>query len=217
MSGLTAGWIGAHVCSKDRLALEVGSVLSHSRSAPFLGTARPVRPGRLGGMTKHHLAQLNIGRLHAPIDSPEIAEFKNALDTINALAESSPGFVWRLKDDIQNNATGLAFTDDPLLIPNLSLWASVDELSDFVYRSAHTPFLRRRREWFEKMEVFMVLWWVPVGHIPTVPEALERLGELNRNGAGPTAFTFRQRFNQDGLVLSATDRLEGRAATGQPN
>ncbi len=155
-------------------------------------------------MTTHHLAQLNIGHLRAPIDSPEIAEFKNALDAINALAESSPGFVWRLKDDVQNNATSLAFTDDPLLIPNLSVWESIDMLSDFVYRSAHTPFLRRRREWFEKMEIFMVLWWVPLGHIPTVPEALERLGQLKQHGAGPDAFTFRQRFSPDGLPLSVT-------------
>jgi hypothetical protein len=155
-------------------------------------------------VTSHHLAQLNIGRLRAPIDSPEIAEFKNALDSINALAESSPGFVWRLKDDVQNNATSLAWTDDPLLIPNLSVWASVEELSDFVYHTAHTPFLRRRREWFEKTEVFMVLWWVPVGHIPTVPEALERLEQLKQHGPGPGAFTFRQRFSSDGLPVTAS-------------
>ena len=150
-------------------------------------------------MTTHHLAQLNIGHLRAPIDSPETAEFKHALDAINALAETSPGFVWRLKDEGQNNATGLNWTEDPLLIPNLSVWASVEELSDFVYRSTHTPFLRRRREWFEKMEVFMVLWWVQVGHIPTVAEALERLEQLKQQGPGPIAFTFRQRFSPDGL------------------
>jgi Domain of unknown function (DUF3291) len=76
-------------------------------------------------MSLHHLAQLNIGRLIAPIDAPEIAEFAGALNEINVIAESSPGFVWRLKDEATNNATSLAFTEDPLLIPNLSAWDSI--------------------------------------------------------------------------------------------
>ncbi len=147
-------------------------------------------------MSAYHLAQLNIGRLVAPIDAPEIAEFAGALDEINALAESSPGFVWRLKDDATNNATSLAFTEDPLLIPNLSVWASIDELSDFVYRSPHTPFLKRRRDWFERMEVGFVLWWIPLGRIPTVPEGLERLEDLRTYGPSPRVFTFRQRFDR---------------------
>jgi hypothetical protein len=146
-------------------------------------------------MSTHHLAQLNIGRLIAPIDAPEIAEFAGALDEINALAESSPGFVWRLKDEATNNATSLAFTEDPLLIPNLSVWASVDELSDFVYRTAHTPFLRRRREWFERMEVVFVLWWIPIGSVPTVSEGLDRLEDMRTYGPSPSAFTFRQPFD----------------------
>lgn len=96
--------------------------------------------------TTWHLAQVNIGRLQAPIDHPEIAEFKAALDTINALAEASPGFVWRLKDE-GGNATSIEVDPgDELVIPNMSVWESVDALSEFVYRSDHTPFLRRRRE-----------------------------------------------------------------------
>jgi hypothetical protein len=149
-------------------------------------------------MPTHHLAQLNIGRLVAPIDAPEIADFANALNDINALAESSPGFIWRLKDDVTNNATSFTFTDDPLLIPNLSVWASIDELFDFVFHTAHTPFLRRRREWFERMEVAVVLWWVPAGHLPTLPEALEHLADLRANGPSERAFTFRDRFEPTG-------------------
>ncbi|WP_116997411.1 DUF3291 domain-containing protein [Desertimonas flava] len=144
-----------------------------------------------------HLAQVNIGRLRAPIDHPDIAEFKAALDTINALAESSPGFVWRLQDDA-GNATGIEVDpEDELLIPNMSVWESVEALSEFVYRSDHTPFLRRRREWFQRFgSTFMALWWVPAGHLPTLDEAQQRLDLLERNGPTAEAFTFRHRFPQ---------------------
>jgi hypothetical protein len=149
-------------------------------------------------MPTQYLAQLNIGRLLAPIDAPEIADFANALDEINGLAESSPGFVWRLKDEVTNNATSLAYTDDPLLIPNLSVWTSISQLSDFVYRTAHTPFLRRRREWFERMEVVFVLWWIPTDHLPTVSEGLERLEDLRENGPTSRAFTFARPHEPEG-------------------
>ena len=152
----------------------------------------------------HNLAQLNIGRLLAPIDAPEIAEFKGALDTINALAEASFGFVWRLKDDETNNATGLAWTADPLLIPNLSVWTSIPSLFEFVYRSAHQPFLRRRREWFEKADIVVVLWWIPDSHRPTVAEALERLEHLRLHGPTAYGFTFRHAFDHDGAALQSS-------------
>lgn len=151
----------------------------------------------------HHLAQLNIGRLRAPIDAPETAEFKNALDSINALAESSPGFVWRLTDEDSNNATSISYSGDPLEIPNLSVWTSIDALSDFVYRTAHTPFLRRRREWFERTELFLVLWWIPAGHISTLGEALDRLARLGRDGPTSAAFTFRHKFGPDGREIAS--------------
>lgn len=141
-----------------------------------------------------HLAQLNIGRLTAPMDDPSIDDFRNNLDPINAIAEASPGFVWRLQDEA-GNATGIATTDDPLDIVNLSVWKSIEALADFVYRTAHTPFLRRRREWFVRSELaFQCLWWIPVGTVPTVDEALARLEHLRRHGPTPTSFTFRQRF-----------------------
>ncbi len=155
-------------------------------------------------MTDLHLAELNIGRLHAPIDAPEIADFADALDEINALAEAAPGFVWRLQTD-EGNATGIKAFEDELTILNLSAWTSVEALADYVYRSAHTPFLRRRREWFERMEMAVVLWWIPAGHTPPVAEALARLDHLRVHGPTPHAFTFRERFapGDDGQLAPA--------------
>lgn len=136
-----------------------------------------------------------MGRLRAPIDHPDIAEFKAALDTVNAMAEATPGFVWRLQDEA-GNATGIEVDpDDDLVIPNMSVWESIEALSGFVYRSDHTAFLRRRREWFQRYgSTFMALWWVPAGHRPTLAEAHDRLDRLERDGPTPDAFTFRRPF-----------------------
>lgn len=145
-------------------------------------------------MVDVELAQLNIGRLVAPTDSPLVAEFMDALEPINALAESSAGFVWRFQTDEGNATAERPFDDDSVLI-NLSTWTSVESLADYVYRTAHTEFLRRRREWFERFDrIAVVLWWVPAGHRPTVAEAVDRLDHLTEHGPSPTAFTFRRRF-----------------------
>jgi hypothetical protein len=140
-----------------------------------------------------HLAQVNVGRLKAPIDHPMIKDFAGNLDRINALAEGSPGFVWRLKGD-GNNATDLAIGDDPLFIPNLSVWTDIPSLGAFVYRSGHIEIMRRRREWFEHMDLYLTLWWVPAGHTPTVEEALEKLAHLEAHGPTAAAFTFKSPF-----------------------
>ena len=142
---------------------------------------------------KFHLAQLNIGRMLGPIDSPVMAEFVAQLDEINALAERSPGFVWRLVG-AGNDATSLRpFPDDNFMIVNMSVWASAEALRDYVYRSDHARVLRDRRKWFEKMgEAFVVLWWVPIGHTPTVEEAKERLLHLREHGETSHAFTFKK-------------------------
>lgn len=147
-------------------------------------------------MAAHHLAQVNIGRLRAPTDDPLVADFMNALDEINALAERSPGFVWRLQTD-EGNATALRpYADDDSILINLSTWASIDALADYVYRSDHTGFLRRRAEWFERMdEMILALWWVPAGHHPTEAEAVARLDHLRQHGPTAHAFTFRHRFD----------------------
>ncbi len=141
-----------------------------------------------------HLAQINIGRLLAPIDDPLIADFANNLDAINELAERSPGFVWRLKGD-NNNATDFHPFGDELCIVNMSVWESVDALKAFAFQSEHMDFVKRRREWFEKpTAAYMALWWIPEGHIPTVDEAQERLQSLDKNSDTEFAFTFRKLF-----------------------
>ncbi len=144
-------------------------------------------------MSSHHIAQLNIAKLIEPIDSPRLVDFVANLDRINALAEDSPGFVWRLQDD-EGNATAIRpFGDD--YIVNLSVWEDIESLRDYVYRSAHVDIMRRKRHWFEKArEAHLVLWWIPEGHEPTVEEARERLESLRRNGPGAHAFTFARAY-----------------------
>ena len=144
-------------------------------------------------MTAFHLAQVNIGRLKAHVDAPQIADFKNNLDQVNALAEASPGFVWRFTGE-GNNATDVQAFEDPLMAINISVWDSVAALGAFVYRSGHIGFMRRRSEWFHKMDNYMALWWVPAGHRPTPEEAIARLATLERLGPGPEAFTFKTPF-----------------------
>jgi hypothetical protein len=145
----------------------------------------------------HHLAQVNIGRLRAPVDAPEIEAFVAALDPINALADAAPGFVWRLQTE-DGNATAVRVDDDPLIAINMSVWTSVEALAEFVYRSAHTDVMRRRREWFHKMDVYAVLWWVPAGHRPSTDEAMARLALLHERGPTADAFTFRHPFPPPG-------------------
>ena len=144
-------------------------------------------------MSRHHLAQLNVGIATAPLDSQVMADFMNNLDHINALAESSPGFVWRLKAD-DGNATSLRPIDDRTMV-NMSVWRDAQSLSAFVFRTAHVEFMRRRREWFERMpEAYLVLWWVPEGHVPTTDEAVARLAHLRAHGPTAHAFNFRSVF-----------------------
>jgi hypothetical protein len=152
-------------------------------------------------MTSYHLAQVNIGKLRAPVDAPEIASFVANLDRINALAESQSGFVWRLTGS-GNDATDVMAFDDPLMAINLSVWTDLQALAAFVYRSDHRDVMRRRAEWFERMELFMALWWVPSGHRPTPSEAVERLEILRRLGPSPQAFTFRTPFPPPDVIAS---------------
>lgn len=142
----------------------------------------------------YHLAQINIGRLVAPLDDPRIADFIAQLDPINALAEQSPGFVWRLKSD-SGNATDIAYNDDPFVHVNMSVWKSVEDLRDYVYRSQHAHVLKDRSKWFEKMDKpYYCLWWIPAGHIPIVAEGRERLEHYQLHGPTPYSFWFQKLF-----------------------
>lgn len=145
-------------------------------------------------MASFHLAQVNLGRPLEPLDSELLREFVESLDPVNAVADRSPGFVWRLQSE-EGNATSVPVFDDDSLIVNMSVWESMEALRAFVYTSpAHLSVMRRRREWFERMEVHMALWWVPAGHIPTVAEAEERLTLLRAIGPSPDVFTFRRHY-----------------------
>jgi hypothetical protein len=140
------------------------------------------------------IAQLNIARMIAPMDDPIMQDFLDALEPVNALADTSPGFVWRLQDE-SGDATSIQGFDDPSLLVNLSVWESVDALKDFVYRSGHLDFLQAKKQWFKPLSTpHLVLWWVPEGHILSISEARSRLGSLTLNGPTPEAFTLSQTF-----------------------
>jgi hypothetical protein len=150
--------------------------------------------GHIAFMANFWIAQLNIAKTLEPLDSPRLADFVALLAPINALAEQSPGFVWRLKDE-SDNALGLRILDDPRLVVNLTVWTGIELLADFVHRTAHAEVMRRRRAWFEPpSEAVLALWWIPEGATPTLAEAEERLVTLRREGPTPRAFNFATRF-----------------------
>jgi heme-degrading monooxygenase HmoA len=141
------------------------------------------------------IAQLNVGRAVSPLDEAPMADFMARLDEINALAERSPGFVWRLQGDSGNNTDYRVSDGDPLFIVNLSVWSSLEDLHAFTYRSDHRTVFARRYEWFERRSVpNTVIWWQPAGTIPDVHDALRRLANLAREGPSPEGFTFKQAF-----------------------
>lgn len=156
-------------------------------------------------MTHHYrLAQVNIGRVKAPLDSPQLAGFVEQLEPINALADAAPGFIWRLQTDA-GDATSYRVLNDDWMMINMSVWESLESLGDFVYRSPHTAVMRQRRQWFDALdEAYTALWWVPAGHIPSVAEAEERILHLRAHGPTLFAFTFREPFAAPGDAQPAT-------------
>ncbi|MFG3078364.1 DUF3291 domain-containing protein [Streptomyces sp. NPDC048225] len=154
-----------------------------------------------------HLAELNVVTLRHSFDDPHMAEFVAQLDPINADADAAPGFVWRLVADGANDATGLRPAGEDVVV-NLSVWESQEALWDFTYRSGHLEVMRRRREWFDRhVQAHLVLWWVPVGHIPTIEEALKRLATLRAQGPGPDAFTFASSYSAEEAGLCPADAV----------
>jgi hypothetical protein len=144
------------------------------------------------------LAQVNFGRLLAPLDSPQLADFAVALEPVNAVADAAPGFVWRLQTE-DGNATAVGgFEQDAAgagILINMSVWESVEALGAYVYGDAHIAVLRRRREWFSRLkDAYLALWWIPRGHVPTVGEAEDRVRYLRAHGPTPHAFTLREHF-----------------------
>ncbi|MCF0052433.1 DUF3291 domain-containing protein [Dyadobacter sp. LJ53] len=146
-------------------------------------------------MKQFQLAQINVAKMKGVnINDPMMKEFVDNLDAVNALAEMSEGFVWRLKEE-NNNATGLDPYQDPTIITNISVWRDVSTLQQFTYRSFHSDFLKRRREWFSVYgKVYMAMWWVPSGEYPTMEQAMERVEYLAKNGPSQYAFSFKNSF-----------------------
>ena len=149
-----------------------------------------------------YLAQLNIAKAKYLLESPEIKEFVDNLEPVNGVAESSDGFIWRLQDE-SGDATNIKVFSDPNLIVNMSVWTSPDALKNFMFRTIHRDFLRRKKEWFHNIpDDSYVLWWIPIGHIPTLEEGVEKLEFLRNNGDSPNAFTFKSNFSASEFIAS---------------
>ena len=144
----------------------------------------------------YHLAQINIAEALAPLDSEIMSEFMNGLERINRLAEESEGFVWRLKGEAESNATDIEAFDNPLIIVNMSVWENLESLKVFTFHTDHVYFLRNRKQWFKKMDVPpYVLWWIPMGTVPSVEEGKKALQYLAEHGATKVAFDFKRCFD----------------------
>jgi hypothetical protein len=156
-------------------------------------------------MENYHIAQINIGRVKGPIESPIMAGFVDRLEEINALADRSPGFVWRLQTS-QGDATYFRPYDDDRILVNMSVWESVEALKTYVYRTVHAEVMRQRHEWFEQFSSsYLALWWVPAGHIPGIDEAKKRIAHLDRHGPTQFAFTFKTIYQADEEYQRAID------------
>jgi hypothetical protein len=153
----------------------------------------------------YHIAQVNIGRMKAPLESPVMEGFVARLDEINRLADRSEGFVWRLQTD-SGNATYLRPYDDDRILFNMSVWESIEALKAYVYRTAHAELLKSRRSWFEQFDgAFLAMWWVPAGHVPSIDEAKKRLAHLEAHGPSQFAFTFKAPYPPDLEYLATFD------------
>lgn len=147
----------------------------------------------------YHIAQINTGRIRYETDDERMTDFMNNLDRINALAERSPGFVWRLMD-ATNNATNIRIFEDPFLLQNMSVWETIEDLEQFTYKTAHSRFLERKEEWFQPdADSHIALWWVESDRFPTAEEGHEKVEYLKMNGPTPLAFTFAERFPPPGF------------------
>ncbi|MBX9394154.1 DUF3291 domain-containing protein [Streptomyces sp. TRM72054] len=164
-------------------------------------------------LAAYELAQVNIARLKAPLDSPQLKDFVDNLDPVNADADAADGFVWRLQSD-SGNATDVPFFGDDWLIVNMTVWRDANALTAYMYQGRHREMLARRREWFERLqEAVTALWWVPAGHRPTVAEAEARLLHLRTNGPTPYAFTLRTQFPPGSAVPVTGEVPDGLGCT----
>jgi Domain of unknown function (DUF3291) len=146
----------------------------------------------------YYIAQVNMGRIKAPLDDVRMAGFMTRLDELNALADCSPGFIWRLQTNEGNATYFRPYPDDDRILLNMSVWETIEALKHYVYRTVHAELLRCRHEWFESFTgAYMALWWVPVGHFPSIDEAKKRVAHLDAHGPTQFAFTFKATFEPD--------------------
>lgn len=139
---------------------------------------------------KYHLAQINIAKGLSTLDDPVMRGFVDQLDRINALADASPGFIWRLQTEAGSAISVHAFHDEKIIV-NMSVWESFQSLRDYVYSGEHLKALKNKKHWFEKMEgPVLALWWIPAGSSPTVQDGKKALEQLKQFGSTPSAFTF---------------------------
>jgi Domain of unknown function (DUF3291) len=152
-------------------------------------------------MRTMNIAQINLARMKTAFEDPIMASFVARLDEINALADRSPGFVWRLQTS-DGNATALRPYEDDRILINMSVWETIEDLKHYVYNTAHNELLRGRHTWFEKLSsTYIALWWIPKGHIPSIDEAKMRLRYLEEHGPTPIAFTFKEAFPPDDALI----------------
>lgn len=145
-------------------------------------------------MADFHLAQINIARARYDLTSPAMHGFVSRLEQVNALADASPGFIWRLQTE-DGDATALRVFDDPLLVINMSVWRDIESLKNFVYRSLHSELYKNRSTWFDRIDsANQALWWLPAGSLPTIDEGKVKLQLVERQGETPAAFTFARQF-----------------------
>ena len=155
---------------------------------------------------RYHIAQVNIGRVRGPLDGPQMAGFMSRLDDLNAVADHSPGFVWRLQTNEGNATYFRPYPEDDRILLNMSVWESIETLRHYVYHTAHAELLKHRHEWFEKFAgTYAALWWVPAGHIPGIDEAKKRIAHLDTHGPTQFAFTFKTAFPPDEDFQRAID------------
>ena len=152
-------------------------------------------------MSTFQLAQINVARMKGTsINDPVMQEFVDNLDTMNTLAEQSEGFIWRLKDE-SDHATYFNPYNDEQIIVNISVWTSTEALAHFVYKTSHTDFLKRRKEWFHKFgKAYVAMWWIPAGQYPTIEDAVRKLDHLQKYGPSPEVFDFRNKYPHPELV-----------------
>jgi Domain of unknown function (DUF3291) len=149
----------------------------------------------------YHLAHVNIAWMHAAVHDEEMSGFAARIDEINALAEHSPGFVWRIPEAFVTPATLEPFEADfpgfqrDRLLYNMSVWQSVNDLHSYTFGTAHAELLNQRHQWIDRIEgASVALWWVPEGTLPTIAESVARLRLVRQQGPTQEAFTLRVSF-----------------------